>query len=128
VDELLDDAILGQAQGVAVLAATELSGRAGLLKAKSRALARGLPRVAMLSGSAGAFSLAAFGGFSEHSILLSGVSFLLGIVGSSVTLLVTKRGRKAALRLVEVASAVGRQVAVRFGDESTSPRGQGIEG
>lgn len=118
--ELLDDAILSESHATAVLAANEITSRADLARSSNRFLARGLPRICVLSGGAGAFLIAAVGSFEERAILLAVGSFGLGLFGSVSVQVALRRGRKVAGQFADVAAVLANQVRARFSEDNSA--------
>jgi hypothetical protein len=112
--ELLDDAIFSERRALSVLAANEVTARADLLRSENKSLLKGLPRIAMLSGGAGAFTLAAVGRFEEQALIYALASFVVGFLTSSSTSLLLRRGRRAVTEFAGLAEALSRQVSARF--------------
>src|SRR5690606_421272 len=69
--ELLDAAIASNVRREAIVAVNEITSRASLARFDSRALSRGLPKIALSAGLAGAFGLAAFGSFERRALIFA---------------------------------------------------------
>lgn len=119
VEELLADIIGADRHAVAVLAVNELTGRASLARGRSQSLARGLSRICLLSGGAGAFAVAALGAFDRRALVLAGGAFGLGLVSAFLAHALSSRARRHAKKFAELTDVLARQVEDRFRDESS---------
>jgi hypothetical protein len=110
VQELLDEAIQMTEHGLAVLAVNELTGRAVLARNRALLLARGLARIALLSGAGGAFVLVAVGHFGERALVQGGASVLMGVVSSFLCHGLTVSMRGLARKYCAMTDVLARQL------------------
>lgn len=130
LEELLDEAVQVESYQLAVLAVSELTGRASLRRNRAILFSRGLPRVALLSGGGGGFFIAAAGNFSLSSLAFAGGSVLLGLIGSFSSFAVNAASRRLAKQYLGIVDVLGREVDRHFRPEgaveAVEPKGNSI--
>jgi hypothetical protein len=117
MNELLIDIVGAEKHAVAVLAVNELTGRASLARARSQSLARGLSRICLLSGGAGAFAIAALGAFERGALILAMGAFGLGLISAFMTHGLSTGARRHAKKFADLTDLLARQVEERVRDE-----------
>ena len=115
---LLEEALQTNQHGLAVLAVSEITGRARLARTRARTLSRGLSRISLLSGGGGAFAVAALGSFEREALIQAVASVATGVVGSLLSGSQSGRSLAHSKRYVELTDVLAAQVARHFREEA----------
>lgn len=110
LQQLLDEAVRVDEYSLAVLAVNELTGRASLSRSRGLLLARGLARIALLSGAGGAFVLVALGNFERSALIQGGASVLMGLSSSFLCQGLTASVRRWAQKYCALTDVLAREL------------------
>jgi len=108
--EWLDDALQDKSQGRATLALRELESHAAFSMSRSRELARGLSKIALLGAGGASIVIFALGGFSQTSLTHGGICLVLGLLSSLVSMAVMKQSVRFVIEFSDMAASLASKV------------------